>query len=124
MKIINFNVDRVQRDMQSVVDNTNLIGSILCSQEGLIIIDTFGYNSIYNTETISAMAASMINEHNYGYIPPSGIILIYDTEKIVIRNINCEKKNNEFLLISLIPVKMRYYKRHINKLENIILKNL
>jgi hypothetical protein len=124
MKIINFNVDIVQKGMQSVVDNTNLIGSILCSQEGLIIVDTFGFNSIYNTETISAMAASMINEHNYGYIPPIGIILIYETEKIVIRNINCENKNNEFLLISLIPEKMRYYKRHINKLENIILKNL
>ncbi|MBD3226623.1 MAG: hypothetical protein GF329_00410 [Candidatus Lokiarchaeota archaeon] len=124
MRIINFNVNEVQRGMNDIVENSDICGSILCSQEGLIIVDTFGYDSIYNTETISAMSASMIHEHNYGFIPPEEIILIYNNEKIVIRNIFLEEKDQEFLLISIIPINMRYFKRKVNKLEKIIKDNL
>ncbi|TFF88291.1 MAG: hypothetical protein EU548_09055 [Promethearchaeota archaeon] len=124
MRIINFNVNKVQREMNSIVNNSDIFGSILCSQEGLIIVDTFGYDSLYNTETISAMSASMIHEHNYGFIPPEEIILIYNNEKIIIRNIFLEEKDQEFLLISIIPINMRYFRRKINTLEKIIKNNL
>ena len=126
MKIINFNVDKVQNQMQTLIDTTELSGSVLCSEEGLIIIDTFGYDSgtLYNTETISAMAASMISEHNYGYIPPDEIILSYQNEKIVIKKIYCEKKNLEFLLIAIIPINMRYFRRFVNKLVKLVNKNI
>ncbi|MHA1310773.1 MAG: hypothetical protein ACTSWR_03635 [Candidatus Helarchaeota archaeon] len=126
MRIVNFNVNQVQYTLQSIVDESEVIGCILCSEEGLLIIDTFGYETIYNCETIAAMAASMINDHNYGYLPPDEIILNYiqQNEKIIIRKISCDKKNQQFLLISIVPIKMRYFRRQVNKLEKIIIKNL
>ena len=124
MKITNFNVDRVYNEMQLIVEKTKIFGSILCSEEGLIIIDTFNNNSIYNTETISAMAASMISEHNYGYIPPQEIILSYENDKIVIRKILSPKKHLDLILISIVPHDLRYYRRYVNKIIKIINKNI
>jgi len=124
MKIINYNVDKVQKQMDLIVQDSEIIGSILCSEEGLIIIDTFNYNSIYNSETIAAMAASMMFSHTFGFIPPNEIILTYDNEKVIIRKVFSKKKNLEFLLITIVPSKLRYFRRHINKLAKIIQKNI
>ncbi|MHA1268212.1 MAG: hypothetical protein ACTSPY_00375 [Candidatus Helarchaeota archaeon] len=126
MRIINFNVNKVQNTMQTIVDESEIIGCILCSEEGLLIFDTFEYNSIYNSETIAAMAASMMNEQNFGYILPDEIFLNYlsQNEKIIIRRVLCKKKGHEFLLISIVPIKMRYFRRQVNKLVKMISKNL
>ncbi|MHA1248383.1 MAG: hypothetical protein ACTSRP_00180 [Candidatus Helarchaeota archaeon] len=126
MKIVNFNINKVQDSINTVIEETDIIGCILCSEEGLLIIDTFGYDSIYNPEIIAAMAASMINDHNYGIIPPDEIVLHYShqNEKVIIRKVQCKRKLQEFLLITIVPLKMRYYRRYVNKLIKIVIKNL
>jgi len=120
--LLKVNVKKLQSELEKIRDENGLLGNILSSEEGLVILDTL-QSEVYDSTVISAMAASLITEDHLGFSSPKEIILSYDGEKIVINKFNIPKKDIDLLLISIIPQKLRYFKRCLNKSIKVVTKN-
>jgi len=119
--LIKINIGKLQSELERIKDENGLLGNILSSEEGLVIIDSIDSN-YYDATLISAMAASLITENHFGFSHPNEIVLTYDNERIIINKFYLKKKDIQLLLISIIPLNMRYFKRCLNKSMKLVNK--
>lgn len=119
------NLDLIKDTLRKLKNQLNLIETIFASYCGTVI-----FSSKENTKNdIIASNSSEIylrNFHPNGY--PEDIVLSFIKYKIYIKKIFKNNNQNEyFLLICIIPNKLRYFKRVIietcNKIEGLIKYN-
>ncbi len=125
----------LQQILDKITEESGFYGSIISSEEGLIIINSNQMDPRIEIESLAAQAASIFNEKSLlsGSDYPENVTIDYPTRKIFIQRIYTadginEKNRNGFLLIILMPNNMRYFRRKANKLKNLAaelaLKNL
>ena len=122
--LLKLNVVNLQTELERLTDDCGLVGNILTSEDGLVIIEAVNPDFHYDSTLISAMAASLISENHFGFSNPNEIILNYDIERIIINRLTVKKKDLNLLLISITPLKMRYFKRFLKKSIKLINKML
>lgn len=118
--MLKLNVVSLQTELEKLCSQSGLIGHILCPNDGLVIIESLNSDFKYEPALILAMAASLISENHFDFSNSSEIILNYDFERIIINRLNVKKKNLNLVLISITPLKTRYFKWYLKK----FIKNL
>lgn len=110
----------LQQILDEMTEDSGFFGSIISSQEGLIIINSNQMDPMIEIESTAAKAASIFNEKGVLSDDPDSITIGYPNKKVFIQKIPLNNgEGDSFLLIIIMPNNMRYYRRKVNKLKNV-----
>jgi len=121
--VLKIEEEKLKDELNKIKEEDGLIGCILSSAEGLVIVEALG-DMGYDSTLISAMAANMIIGDNLGYLMPNEMILIYEKEKIAIKRFEISNKNLDLIIILLMSRKKRYFRNSIRRALKIVRKAL
>jgi len=121
--VLKIEEEKLKDELNKIKEEDGLIGCILSSAEGLVIVEALG-DMGYDSTLISAMAANMIMGDNLGYLMPNEMILIYEKEKIAIKRFEISNKNLDLIIILLMSSKKRYFRNSIRRALKIVRKAL
>ena len=121
--VLKIEEEKLKDELNKIKEEDGLIGCILSSAEGLVIVEALG-DMGYDSTLISAMAANMIIGDNLGYLMPNEMILIYEKEKIAIKRFEISNKNLDLIIILLMSSKKRYFRNSIRRALKIVRKAL
>ena len=121
--VLKIEEEKLKDELNKIKEEDGLIGCILSSAEGLVIVEALG-DMGYDSTLISAMAANMIMGDNLGYLMPNEMILIYEKEKIAIKRFEISNKNLDLIIILLMSRKKRYFRNSIRRALKIVRKAL
>ena len=121
--VLKIEEEKLKDELNKIKEEDGLIGCILSSAEGLVIVEALG-DVGYDSTLISAMAANMIMGDNLGYLMPNEMILIYEKEKIAIKRFEISNKNLDLIIILLMSRKKRYFRNSIRRALKIVRKAL
>lgn len=110
-------LDALQQILNEITEDSGFYGSIISSDEGLIVISSSLMDPKIEMESLAAKAASIFNEK--GVVPddPECVTIGYPNKKIFIQKIPVFNNfENSLLLITILPSNLRYFKRKINKI--------
>ncbi len=115
----------LQQMVDHITEDSGFYGTIISSEEGLIIINSNHLDSKIEIEPLAAKAASIFNDYEIISENPEDIIITYTNKKIFIRKLSpLNNSENSILLIAIMPLNMRYYRRKINKIANNVLNSI
>ena len=110
-------LDVLQQILDEVTEDSGFYGSVVSSEEGLVVISSNLMDPKVEVESLAAKAASIINEKGVLSDYPDCVTIGYPNKKIFIQKISLtENSENSVLLIAILPSSLRYYKRKINKI--------
>lgn len=110
-------LDALQEILNQLIEESGFFGSLLASQEGLIILCSKQMDPTLELESLAAKAASIFSEDSLISDYPEDIIINYANKKIFIQKVSIiSGAGNNLLFITVMPTNMRYYRRKINKI--------
>jgi len=114
----------LQQILNEITKDSGFYGSIISSEEGLIILNSSQMDPKVEIESLAAKAASIFNEDDVVADHPEDITISYINKKIFIQKVSLpDNSDNYLLLITLMPHNYRYFRRRINKIINLVLKS-
>ncbi|MHA1321885.1 MAG: hypothetical protein ACTSRL_03735 [Candidatus Helarchaeota archaeon] len=112
-------LQKIQHILNKSIQEFGFFGSIIASQEGLIIFNSNQMDPKIEIEILAAKAAAIFNEQEMVMENPENITICYPKKKIFIQKISVFNGTvNNLLLIVLMPANMRYFRRKVNKIAN------
>lgn len=108
----------LQQILNHLTEDSGFFGSIISSEEGLVVMNSTLMDPNIEIESLAAKAASIFNEDGVVTEHPEDITITYPNKKIFIQKISLIEGNgaNAFLIV-LMPPNMRYFKRKVFKLR-------
>lgn len=119
-----YQLDELEKFLEHVNQNVGFLGTFICSDEGLIVLSTKNNDRIshgvLDIDAIAALIASFLFQNDIMDISFISDLSITFNRIIIhvhlIRNVKSGK--NKLILINLIPIEIRYYKRIIKKINS------
>ena len=110
-------LNTLQQILNHITEDSGFFGSIVSSEEGLIIITSNQMDPRIEIENLAAKAASIFNEDGVISGNPEDITISYPNRKVYIQKISLfNNSKNSILLITIMPQNFRYFRRKINKI--------
>ena len=110
-------LDVLQQILDQITRDSGFYGSIVSSDEGLIIVNSNLMDPKIEIETLAAQAATIFGEKNILSDYPDCVTIGYPNKKVFIQRISLfTKSDDSILLITILPHNLRYYKRKVNKI--------
>ncbi|MHA1132015.1 MAG: hypothetical protein ACTSQI_06030 [Candidatus Helarchaeota archaeon] len=110
-------LDVLQQILDQITQDSGFYGSIISSDEGLIIVNSNQMDPKVEIESLAAHAATIFNEKGVLYDHPECVTIGYPNRKVFIQRLSLfNDSDNSILLITILPHNLRYYKRKINKI--------
>ncbi|NVM30601.1 MAG: hypothetical protein HWN65_17300 [Candidatus Helarchaeota archaeon] len=108
----------LQQILNHLTEDSGFFGSIISSEEGLVVMNSTLMDPNIEIESLAAKAAAIFNEDGVVTEHPEDITITYPNKKIFIQKISLIEGNgaNAFLIV-LMPPNMRYFKRKVFKLR-------
>lgn len=107
----------LQQILNHIIEDSGFFGSLIASQEGLIILTSNQMDPNVEIESLAAKAAAIFNEDSLIKDHPEDIIISYTNKKIFIQKIPFfDQTSNSILLITILPNNLRYFRRKVNKI--------
>ena len=110
-------LNALQQILDNLTEDSGFFGSIISSEEGLIILSTNRMDPTMEIEALAAKAATIFNEYEESSSMPQDITINYPSKKIFIQKVSSfNNSGNSVLLITLMPQNLRYFRRKVNRL--------
>ncbi len=107
----------LQQILNHIIEDSGFFGSLVASQEGLIILTSNQMDPKIEIESLAAKAAAIFNEDGIISDNPEDIVISYPNRKIFIQRISLfDSIINSILLITIMPNNLRYFRRKVNKI--------
>lgn len=114
-------INTLQYVINNITEDLGFFGSIVSSEEGLIILTSNQVDPKIQMESLAAKAASLFNDYKEFSENPEDITISYTDKKIFIQKISLtNNSDNCILLITIMPQNIRYFRRKINKLAKYV----
>ena len=115
MDLINCkDVNELESFLQAINQKTGFFGSLIVSDDGLIVLSSKNLSNDIDVESIAADAANIFNSDANFY--KDAVFSVNDNKVYVTRMQADSSKPMMFMII--LPPNVRYYKRKINKIRN------
>jgi predicted regulator of Ras-like GTPase activity (Roadblock/LC7/MglB family) len=110
-------LNTLQHIINNITEDLGFFGSIISSEEGLIIFTSNQVDPKIELESLAAKAASLFNDYREFSENPEDITISYTDKKIFIQKISLtNNSDNGILLITIMPQNIRYFRRKVNKI--------
>jgi len=110
-------LNTLQHIINNITEDLGFFGSIISSEEGLIIFTSNQVDPKIELESLAAKAASLFNDYREFSENPEDITISYTDKKIFIQKISLTNNSaNGILLITIMPQNIRYFRRKVNKI--------
>jgi predicted regulator of Ras-like GTPase activity (Roadblock/LC7/MglB family) len=110
-------LNTLQHIVNNITEDLGFFGSIISSEEGLIIFTSNQVDPKIELESLAAKAASLFNDYREFSENPEDITISYTDKKIFIQKISLTNNaDNGILLITIMPQNIRYFRRKVNKI--------
>lgn len=110
-------LNTLQHIINNITEDLGFFGSIISSEEGLVIFTSNQVDPKIELESLAAKAASLFNDYKEFSENPEDITISYTDKKIFIQKISlANNANNGILLITIMPQNIRYFRRKVNKI--------
>ena len=122
MELLNSkDVDELENFLYAVDEKTGFYGSMIISDDGLVILSSQNITNYFDMDSLAAMAANLFCSENiidFDFL--KDIEINFKEKKIFITRMldKSEKKHRSIIFVTIIPPNIRYYKRKINKIRN------
>ena len=114
-------INTLQYIINNITEDLGFFGSIVSSEEGLIILTSNQVDPKIEMESLAAKAASLFNDYKEFSENPEDITITYTDKKIFIQKISLlDNSDNCILLITIMPQNIRYFRRKVNKLAKYV----
>jgi predicted regulator of Ras-like GTPase activity (Roadblock/LC7/MglB family) len=110
-------LNTLQHIINNITEDLGFFGSIISSEEGLVIFTSNQVDPKIELESLAAKAASLFNDYREFSENPEDITISYTDKKIFIQKISLtNNSSNGILLITIMPQNIRYFRRKVNKI--------
>jgi predicted regulator of Ras-like GTPase activity (Roadblock/LC7/MglB family) len=110
-------LNTLQHIINDITEDLGFFGSIISSEEGLIIFTSNQVDPKIELESLAAKAASLFNDYREFSENPEDVTISYTDKKIFIQKISLtNNSDNGILLITIMPQNIRYFRRKVNKI--------
>ena len=117
MVLLDQKLNTLQHIINNITEDLGFFGSIISSEEGLIIFTSNQVDPKIELESLAAKAASLFNDYKEFSENPEDITISYTDKKIFIQKISLtNNSDNGILLITIMPQNIRYFRRKVNKI--------
>lgn len=117
MVLLDQKLNTLQHIINNITEDLGFFGSIISSEEGLIIFTSNQVDPKIELESLAAKAASLFNDYREFSENPEDITISYTDKKIFIQKIALtNNSDNGILLITIMPQNIRYFRRKVNKI--------
>lgn len=117
MVLLDQKLNTLQHIINNITEDLGFFGSIISSEEGLIIFTSNQVDPKIELESLAAKAASLFNDYREFSENPEDITISYTDKKIFIQKISLTNNSaNGILLITIMPQNIRYFRRKVNKI--------
>ncbi len=117
MVLLDQKLNTLQHIINNITEDLGFFGSIISSEEGLIIFTSNQVDPKIELESLAAKAASLFNDYREFSENPEDITISYTDKKIFIQKISLtNNSDNGILLITIMPQNIRYFRRKVNKI--------
>ena len=114
-------INTLQYIINNITEDLGFFGSIVSSEEGLVILTSNQVDPKIEMESLAAKAASLFNDYKEFSENPEDITITYTDKKIFIQKISLlDNSDNSILLITIMPQNIRYFRRKVNKLAKYV----
>lgn len=121
MVLLDQKINTLQYIINNITEDLGFFGSIVSSEEGLIILTSNQVDPKIEMESLAAKAASLFNDYKEFSENPEDITITYTDKKIFIQKISLlDNSDNCILLITIMPQNIRYFRRKVNKLAKYV----
>ncbi|NHI92764.1 MAG: hypothetical protein EAX96_09715 [Candidatus Lokiarchaeota archaeon] len=110
-------ISELENFLNAFNQKIGIFGSLVISDDGLIILSSRDLSNNIDLESVAADAANIFNSDNNFY---KEALLSLNEMKVYVTRMDDEKIKNSksMIFISILPPNIRYYKRKINKIKN------
>lgn len=117
MVLLDQKLNTLQHIINDITEDLGFFGSIISSEEGLIIFTSNQVDPKIELESLAAKAASLFNDYREFSENPEDVTISYTDKKIFIQKISLtNNSDNGILLITIMPQNIRYFRRKVNKI--------
>ena len=107
-------VNELENFLQAINQKTGFFGSLIISDDGLIVLSSKNISNDIDVESVAADAANIFNSDSNFY---KDVVFSINETKVYITRMNIDG-SRPMMFMTILPHNVRYYKRKINKIRN------
>ena len=107
-------VNELENFLHAINEKTGFFGSMIISDDGLIVLSSKNISDDIDFESVAADAANIFNSDANFY---KDVVFSVNETKVYITRMNVDG-SKPMMYMTILPHNIRYYKRKINKIRN------